>query len=106
MCFFLLLRRPPRSTLFPYTTLFRSDARRHGQELLEDHALVTAERLLEVADAHLFIAADLPHRYATAAVGPERCLDVVLGDELRAAALKRQRLIGERDRKQRERRVG
>src|SRR5688572_31182281 len=24
--FFLLLRRPPRSTLFPYTTLFRSDA--------------------------------------------------------------------------------
>src|SRR5436190_4568377 len=25
--FFLMLRRPPRSTLFPYTTLFRS----HGQ---------------------------------------------------------------------------
>src|SRR5437667_7509212 len=23
-CFFLMLRRPPRSTLFPYTTLFRS----------------------------------------------------------------------------------
>src|SRR5687768_18433079 len=23
--FFLMLRRPPRSTLFPYTTLFRSD---------------------------------------------------------------------------------
>src|SRR5262245_62536789 len=28
LCFFLLLRRPPRSTLFPYTTLFRS--RRDG----------------------------------------------------------------------------
>src|SRR5438093_251304 len=26
--FFLMIRRPPRSTLFPYTTLFRS--RRHG----------------------------------------------------------------------------
>src|SRR3989442_10946341 len=26
-CFFLMIRRPPRSTLFPYTTLFRS----HGQ---------------------------------------------------------------------------
>src|SRR5256885_7214323 len=25
--FFLMIRRPPRSTLFPYTTLFRSD---HG----------------------------------------------------------------------------
>src|SRR6267378_5371965 len=30
MCFFffLMIRRPPRSTLFPYTTLFRS---RHGR---------------------------------------------------------------------------
>src|SRR3712207_8614050 len=24
LCFFLMIRRPPRSTLFPYTTLFRS----------------------------------------------------------------------------------
>src|SRR2546428_7288677 len=30
MCFFffLMIRRPPRSTLFPYTTLFRSNAQR------------------------------------------------------------------------------
>src|SRR5439155_24545789 len=27
--FFLMIRRPPRSTLFPYTTLFRSSAGRH-----------------------------------------------------------------------------
>src|SRR6476620_11897909 len=26
--FFLMIRRPPRSTLFPYTTLFRSPGRR------------------------------------------------------------------------------
>src|SRR3712207_9296723 len=26
--FFLMIRRPPRSTLFPYTTLFRSDETR------------------------------------------------------------------------------
>src|SRR3712207_8344715 len=26
--FFLMIRRPPRSTLFPYTTLFRSQLRR------------------------------------------------------------------------------
>src|SRR3712207_8263688 len=26
--FFLMIRRPPRSALFPYTTLFRSQARR------------------------------------------------------------------------------
>src|SRR3712207_7817392 len=42
--FFLMIRRPPRSTLFPYTTLFRSGtgidageharggARRHGED--------------------------------------------------------------------------
>src|SRR5207244_10563768 len=31
--FFLLIRRPPRSTLFPYTTLFRSPIRPGGQRL-------------------------------------------------------------------------
>src|SRR3712207_7785697 len=29
--FFLMIRRPPRSTLFPYTTLFRSGVDRHGE---------------------------------------------------------------------------
>src|SRR5687767_15912835 len=45
--FFLLLRRPPRSTLFPYTTLFRSRAvsvpsaqYRMIREFLEDCDLV------------------------------------------------------------------
>src|SRR2546429_2589542 len=28
--FFLMIRRPPRSTLFPYTTLFRSDCPSRG----------------------------------------------------------------------------
>src|SRR5258708_14106591 len=28
--FFLMIRRPPRSTLFPYTTLFRSHALTHA----------------------------------------------------------------------------
>src|SRR3712207_8947446 len=30
MFFFLMIRRPPRSTLFPYTTLFRSASTRTG----------------------------------------------------------------------------
>src|SRR5690242_21902374 len=29
--FFLMIRRPPRSTLFPYTTLFRSRQPRDGE---------------------------------------------------------------------------
>src|SRR6201986_569241 len=35
--FFLMIRRPPRSTLFPYTTLFRSPqviAEKHGADIL------------------------------------------------------------------------
>src|SRR5688572_31553440 len=31
MLFFLMIRRPPRSTLFPYTTLFRSRGTRRGR---------------------------------------------------------------------------
>src|SRR5262245_66674025 len=43
MCFFfLMLRRPPRSTLFPYTTLFRSRA----QDLHEDGGDVHAPSIL------------------------------------------------------------
>src|SRR2546425_2664696 len=37
--FFLMIRRPPRSTLFPYTTLFRSDViygRKYGTALTMD----------------------------------------------------------------------
>src|SRR6476620_12408392 len=47
--FFLMIRRPPRSTLFPYTTLFRSEqqlaARRRPQPLRRDleRALVRSE---------------------------------------------------------------
>src|SRR2546430_13531495 len=34
MCFFfLMIRRPPRSTLFPYTTLFRSIRDKGGKRL-------------------------------------------------------------------------
>src|SRR3712207_7101312 len=44
-----MIRRPPRSTLFPYTTLFRSDAVDPGQRRLADlpeavvHVLERAE---------------------------------------------------------------
>src|SRR3989442_4210767 len=37
--FFLMIRRPPRSTLFPYTTLFRSAV------LLDDHVVRAVELL-------------------------------------------------------------
>src|SRR3712207_8286071 len=34
--FFLMIRRPPRSTLFPYTTLFRSEEIRRAEESVDD----------------------------------------------------------------------
>src|SRR3712207_8903005 len=37
--FFLMIRRPPRSTLLPYTTLFRSELTRLPLELLERYPL-------------------------------------------------------------------
>src|SRR3712207_7742276 len=35
MFFFLMIRRPPRSTLFPYTTLFRSHRGPRGRRLAD-----------------------------------------------------------------------
>src|SRR5438270_8613959 len=39
LCFFLIVRRPPRSTLFPYTTLFRSIVLPFGS--IEQHAYLS-----------------------------------------------------------------
>src|SRR2546429_6013175 len=43
--FFLMIRRPPRSTLFPYTTLFRSRCRDQSDQkcLKDDVHLCTSE---------------------------------------------------------------
>src|SRR3712207_9560775 len=38
--YFLMIRRPPRSTLFPYTTLFRSGRVGDREPLVGDAALV------------------------------------------------------------------
>src|SRR3712207_7432454 len=47
--FFLMIRRPPRSTLFPYTTLFRSKAMRvlTAEEGAEAHTHVNNFPLLQ-----------------------------------------------------------
>src|SRR3712207_7156525 len=37
-----MIRRPPRSTLFPYTTLFRSDVLRHRHDLVQRQPALVA----------------------------------------------------------------
>src|SRR5687768_18353395 len=46
LLFFLMIRRPPRSTLFPYTTLFRSSTPFHrvDQSDVERQRCVSEER--------------------------------------------------------------
>src|SRR5258708_25762386 len=40
-----MIRRPPRSTLFPYTTLFRSQSVLTGEQDLEERAVFAGERI-------------------------------------------------------------
>src|SRR6185437_4240438 len=46
-----MIRRPPRSTLFPYTTLFRSDALSSADVPLDDFEPRRGEVPLRLADA-------------------------------------------------------
>src|SRR6266496_4753093 len=63
--FFLMIRRPPRSTLFPYTTLFRSLRGLARDEVgLARRGLVGADRLREVDVAVLAELLDLLDRRA------------------------------------------
>src|SRR3712207_7813130 len=64
MLFFLMIRRPPRSTLFPYTTLFRSHT-------LEGDASLA--RVVETVDA-------VEHRGLAGAVRADDGADLALPD--------------------------
>src|SRR2546426_6722931 len=61
--FFLMIRRPPRSTLFPYTTLFRSllyksanrrdfGDPRHARKPIAEIPVVERTQLLERSEEH------------------------------------------------------
>src|SRR3712207_7578244 len=49
-CFFLMIRRPPRSTLFPYTTLFRSRRARRARPSDDGRAVEVPARGREGAE--------------------------------------------------------
>src|SRR2546427_10208684 len=57
--FFLMIRRPPRSTLFPYTTLFRSPVlrrwSRHEYARLIDRGFLDEDDPIELLDGLLLV---------------------------------------------------
>src|SRR5207248_11786991 len=67
--FFLMLHHPPKSTLFPYTTLFRSDVLDHHDGIIDDetgrdrqgHQREIVEA--EVGEIHHRERADERHRH-------------------------------------------
>src|SRR3712207_8860310 len=51
--FFLMIRRPPRSTLFPYTTLFRSVVGRDQRAQVLAERQVDGRAVVQRADTHV-----------------------------------------------------
>src|SRR5690349_23395783 len=62
LLFFLMIRRPPRSTLFPYTTLFRSERQRiavvmHKYQQMDYRQIADVLKLSESATKSLLFRA-------------------------------------------------
>src|SRR3712207_7754647 len=81
-----MIRRPPRSTLFPYTTLFRSDVERPA-DLVEGARVLAAEPVAQLEHAALAVG-EVLQRLAQRLLGEqvgsalERRLCLLVGDEL------------------------
>src|SRR3712207_8192963 len=71
--FFLMIRRPPRSTLFPYTTLFRSNVQAIYQSgsiaMAPDEYAPKTEKVLDVLETIKALWIDV---YATEGIGDRK----------------------------------
>src|SRR3712207_8514814 len=69
-----MIRRPPRSTLFPYTTLFRSVStkRNHGANHAAATSATAAAAASRLSTRRIRRAASRPHRTAPAAAPAAR----------------------------------
>src|SRR2546430_16164284 len=65
--FFLMIRRPPRSTLFPYTTLFRSRPHQRLRPVREVEAVSArhGDRVSQQEDARQHVAGAVGDRKST-----------------------------------------
>src|SRR5258708_11526844 len=67
--FFLMIRRPPRSTLFPYTTLFRSHA--FDTPEVKGFAVCGEDRVWHLATATL-VGNDMSEEHTTELQSPDQ----------------------------------
>src|SRR2546425_12600657 len=82
-----MIRRPPRSTLFPYTTLFRSLDGAGYPRHVTGEAIPIQTRMMTISDIYdALTAADRPYKPA---VAPARALDI-MADEVKAGQLDRE----------------
>src|SRR6266850_5063228 len=92
--FFLMIRRPPRSTLFPYTTLFRSlaadeqreDVRARLERLVAAEAALVLAGEREIGRAGALVAAALPRRARARALLVHRRVEAALIERQSAPA--------------------
>src|SRR3712207_8417432 len=82
-----MIRRPPRSTLFPYTTLFRSQRDHHGR--LDVHGLEDLERRVELPEP----AVDQDHVGVQLVVGAGLAVAAARSEEHTSELQSRQYLV-------------
>src|SRR2546422_7204972 len=107
--FFLMIRRPPRSTLFPYTTLFRSPVMVEELDAIQTWEVLVARRprlerhhAVALTDDALKAAIVLTDRFVPDRARPDKAIDVL--DEACAHAQATARVSPELERLIRERR--
>src|SRR3989442_2265429 len=95
--FFLMIRRPPRSTLFPYTTLFRSLASsgtsHHRGRVLDSLSVITP--LLRRSEEHTSELQSRPHLVCRLLLEKKKQeLTLLMIDIQESAIAKRQKSYG------------
>src|SRR5256884_9285818 len=77
-----MIRRPPRSTLFPYTTLFRSEHKRVWASLIKGKAAVIGEVAAEVLRRD-----PQGHKIHVALTDGERALQILVSKNLQVTLI-------------------
>src|SRR2546430_17421053 len=79
-----MIRRPPRSTLFPYTTLFRSHGQKSTQEPLPEEVRGNFGPHLTALIAYWTVVCRVPRRLVEAMLADVLGLEISLGSTQKA----------------------